>query len=411
MKSISRRIALGLGFLVVGAAGAGIALGIAYAMGNLGSTTVVSTAEEEASTVVSSTLVKSGEALTVPEIYERTAPGVVQITSELAQEQEIDPYFRTPSQSVEVLGSGFVIDKQGDVITNYHVIEGSKTSTIQVQFSNNVTTSAKIVGTDPQSDLAVLKVNVGPSGLTPLAFGNSSTVEVGDQVVAIGNPFGLDRTITEGIVSAVYNVTDCGSNCPLSATVRNSDYPIAAIQTDAAINHGNSGGPLINTLGQVIGVNTSIATGGNANSGNVGIGFAIQSNTVKQVVGQILKTGKATHAFLGVGLEPITPELASQYSLPVKQGILITDVTEGSGAAKAGLVAGTRDVTVAGTTYTIGGDIIVGINGQNVGSDSGKLYDIITSHKPGDKITLEIYRNESGTYKEITVTATLGNRP
>jgi S1-C subfamily serine protease len=417
MKSLGRRIALGLGFLLVGAAGAGIALGITAALGDLGTTTVTSSEVIEApatNTSSSSSFATNGKALSIPEIYERTAPGVVQITStqRVSSGQQLNPFFQVPSQSVEALGSGFVIDKQGDIVTNYHVIQGASPSSIKVEFSNNVTTSAKVVGTDQSTDLAVLRVNVSPSALTPLTLGDSSSVEVGDSVVAIGNPFGLDRSITAGIVSAIYNVGDCSPTCPLVST---NNFPIAAIQTDAAINHGNSGGPLIDSQGQVIGVNTSIETGSNGTSsssqGNVGVGFAIQSNTVKQVVAQILRTGTATHAYLGISVQPITPELTSHYSLPVSQGILVADVSKGTGAAKAGLKAGTRQVTVAGTTYTIGGDIIVGIDGQSIGSDTGKLYDIIAAHKPGDKLSLTIYRNESGTYKKINVTVTLGSRP
>ncbi len=183
-------------------------------------------------------------------------------------------------------------------------------------------------------------------------------------------------------------------------------FPIAAIQTDAAINHGNSGGPLLNSLGQVVGVNSQIETGGTG-QGNVGIGFAIQSNTVKQVVAQIIKTGKASRAYLGVEIEPITSGLAIQFRLPVKQGLLIAKVTPGTGAAKAGLKAGTHQVILSGADYTLGGDIIVAVDGKHFGSSSGKLEDFIAGHKPGDKISLEIYRGN----KQMTVSVTLGNRP
>ncbi len=402
MKPRTRTIATALGVLVAGAAGAGIALALASAFGGFTTTTIVKQNAEVPNTLQTANTT-GGKALTTAEIYERTAPGVVQVTTKSIVQSQTDPFFGQSQRQVqEALGSGFVIDKQGHIVTNYHVVEGA--NSIEVLFSNNVTTKATVVGTDESTDLAVLKVNVSPSALTPLSFGDSSTMEVGDTAVAIGNPFGLDRTATQGIVSAIYNLADSSTASPLRSPTRN--FPIPAIQTDAAINHGNSGGPLLNSLGQVIGVNTSIVNTGSADQGNVGIGFAVQSNTVKQVVAQILKSGKASHAYLGVGIKAITPELASLYRLPVKEGLLVTDVTKGSGAAKAGLKGGTRDVTVAGSTYTIGGDIIVAADGQGIGNSAGKLETIIAGHKPGDKLALEIYRGD----KKMTVTATLGNR-
>jgi S1-C subfamily serine protease len=414
MKSWKRGIATALGFLVAGAAGAGIALGVASALGGLSSTTVVSR-NVQAPASLRATAVTSGKALSASEIYKRTASGVVQVTTKsIVAQDQTNPFFPSQSQSQvqEALGSGFVIDKQGHIVTNYHVVEGA--SSIEVLFSNNVTTKAKVVATDKSTDLAVLKVDVSPSALTPLSFGDSSAVQVGESVVAIGNPFGLDRTITSGIVSAIYNIGDESTTSPLTSSSSSSSsssgtstaYPIAAIQTDAAINHGNSGGPLLNSLGQVIGVNTAIETGSTTSSGNVGIGFAVQSNTVKQVVAQILKNGKATHAFLGISIQAITPEVANLFRLPVKEGLLIASVTSGSGAAKAGLKGGTRDVTVSGYSYMMGGDIIVGADGESVGSSTSKLESIIAAHKPGDKLALEIYRGSD----KKTVTVTLGNR-
>jgi S1-C subfamily serine protease len=404
MKLRTRGIATALGVLVAGAAGAGIALAMASAFGGLSTTTTVVKPSVETPTALRTSSTTGGKALTTAEIYERTAPGVVQVTTKSIVKSQGNPLFPGQSQSQvqEALGSGFVIDKQGHIVTNYHVVKGAKS--IEVLFSNNVTTKATLVASDESTDLAVLKVNVSPSALTPLSFGDSSAVEVGDPVVAIGNPFGLDRTATLGIISAIYNLADSSTASPLTSPTRN--FPIAAIQTDAAINHGNSGGPLLNSLGQVIGVNSSIVNTGSIDQGNVGIGFAIQSNTVKQVVAQILKNGKASHAYLGVAIKAITPELASLYRLPVKEGLLVGEVTRGSGAAKAGIKGGTRDVTVSGYTYTIGGDIIVAADGANVGGSAGKLLTIIAKHKPGDKITLEIYRGD----KKMAVTVTLGNR-
>jgi S1-C subfamily serine protease len=404
MKPSARNLTSALSVLLAGVLGAGIALAVVAGLGDLGRTKTVITASESPPTT--SVVSTSGKALTIPEIYERTAPGVVQVTStQIVSGQQLDPFFPAPTQKATALGSGFVIDKQGDIVTNYHVIQGATSGSIEVLFSNNVTTKATIVGTDVSTDLAVLRVKVSPGALIPLSFGDSSALEVGDPVVAIGNPFALDRTATSGIVSAIYNIGDnmlaSQRNYPL---LSQNKFAIPAIQTDAAINHGNSGGPLLNSLGQVIGVNSQIETGGTS-QGNVGIGFAVQSNTVKEIVAQILKTGKATHAYLGVYLKQITPALANLFRLPTNKGLLVDQVVAGSGAAKAGIKGGTTTVTVSGQSYRLGGDIIVGVDGKSVGGLYGKLEASIAAHKPGDKISLEIYRGD----KKMTVSVTLGN--
>jgi S1-C subfamily serine protease len=406
MKPTGRHIATGISVLLAGVLGAGISLGALAALGDLGKTTTVVTEQSGTPSTVALTPTNGAKGLTIPEIYRRTSPGVVQVTSTSIVKGQSNPFFQLPAQKQEALGSGFVIDKQGHIVTNYHVIQGA--SSIRVLFSNNVDTKATIVGTNRSTDLAVLKVHVSPSALTPLTFGDSSALEVGDPVVAIGNPFGLDRSITSGIVSAIYNLGDGATSSPVRSpgSGNSNGFPIAAIQTDAAINHGNSGGPLLNGLGQVVGVNSQIETGGTG-QGNVGIGFAIQSNTVKQVVAQIIKTGKDSRAYLGVEIEPITSELAIQFRLPVKQGLLIAKVTPGTGAAKAGLKAGTHHVILSGADYTLGGDIIVAVDGKHFGSSTGKLEDFIAGQKPGDKISLEVYRGNN----KMTVSVTLGNRP
>jgi len=401
MNQTGRHLAVGIGVLLAGVVGAGISLGALAVLGDLGQTTTITTEESQTSAALASTPVTGAKALTIPEIYERNAPGVVQVTSTSIVSAQSNPFFQLPAQKQVALGSGFVIDKQGHIVTNYHVIQGA--SSIDVLFSNNVSTKATVVGTDKSTDLAVLKVSVAPRALPPLSFGDSSALEVGDPVLAIGNPFGLDRSITSGIVSAIYNLGDGSSSSPL---ISPDGFPIAAIQTDAAINHGNSGGPLINSLGQVVGVNSQIETGGTS-QGNVGIGFAVQSNTVKHVVAQIIRSGKATHAFLGVQVESISPELASLFRLPAKEGLLVERVTAGTGAAKAGIKGGTHTVTVSGASYRLGGDIIVAADGTKVGSSVGKLEDIIAGHEPSDKISLEVYRGD----KKMTVSVTLGDRP
>src|SRR3990170_2120086 len=225
------------------------------------------------------------------------SPGVVQITASSSGVQS-DPsggQFQTPPQ--QALGSGFVIDKAGHIVTNYHVVEGA--NDIEVSFSNQDTLTAKVVGTDPSTDLALLQVNASSRALSPLPLANSDKVRVGDQVVAIGNPFGLERTVTAGIVSALQRAV----TAPNRYTI---DH---VIQTDAPINRGNSGGPLLNVRGEVIGVNSQIETGGGT-TGNVGIGFAVPSNTVKTVVAQLMKAGRVERAYIGIRASSVTRDLA-----------------------------------------------------------------------------------------------------
>jgi len=266
---------------------------------------------------------------------------------------------------------------------------------VSVRFPNGETREATVVGTDPSTDLAVLKVDTSASALTPLSLGNSDQVRVGDQVVAIGNPFGLARTATAGIVSALQRLI----TAPNRFTI---DH---VIQTDAPINHGNSGGPLLNARGQVIGVNTQIETGG-ISTGNVGIGFSVPSNTVKDVVAQILRTGRVDHAYLGISGHALTSEVAETYKLPVEKGVVVAKVTDGSGADKAGLKAGENDVVVAGETYVLGGDIIVGIDGKSISSVE-ELRDVISEHAPGQKVRLSLFRGA----KKTSVIVTLGRQP
>ena len=327
--------------------------------------------------------------MSVNEIYERAASGVVRVNST----SNSTAASGLGSQQTSALGSGFVIDKTGHIVTNYHVVEGA--DVVTVSFSNRDTVKAEVVGTDPSSDIAVLRVNTAASALTPLPLGNSDAVEVGDPVVAIGNPFGLDRTVTAGIVSALQRLI----TAPNRFTI---DH---VIQTDAPINHGNSGGPLLSSRGQVIGVNTQIETGDTA-TGNVGIGFSVPSNTVKDVVAQIIRTGRVDHAYLGISGQAVTPDVADKYNLPVKAGVVVESVTNDSGADKAGVEGGKTQVVVAGETYVLGGDIIVSFDGAKISSIE-QLRDAVAAHKPGDKVTVVIYRDA----KKTSVTVTLGRQP
>jgi S1-C subfamily serine protease len=368
--------------------GGGVAVGATALLGGFeGDTTVVTQ-----TVAANQQPVASGGRMTIGEIYKRAASGVVQITSlsHAAPSAFFGNQFAEPARA---LGSGFVLDRAGHIVTNYHVIEAA--SDIKVGFSNRDTMKARLVGSDPSTDLAVLRVQAPASALTPLPLGDSDQVEVGDQVVAIGNPFGLDRTVTFGIISAVQRFI----TAPNQYTI---DH---VLQTDASINRGNSGGPLLNTSGQVIGVNTQIATGDGA-SGNVGVGFAVPSNTVKTVVAQLLRTGKVDHAYLGIVGQEITRTLARTYKLPVRSGILVQKVTPRSGAARAGLEGGRSPVVVAGETYVLGGDIIVAFDGKKIASIE-ELRAAVAAHKSGDRVKLQIYRDA----KKKSVRVTLGRQP
>ena len=268
----------------------------------------------------------TGAALTARQIYKRDAPGVVHVKAQIVQ-RVASPFDLFPQeQRGQATGSGFVVDSNGDILTNAHVIEGA--SRVTVQFEDNKTTDAKIVGKDTSTDIAVLKVN--PSGLSlhPLQLGDSSHVQVGDPTIAIGNPFGLDRTLTTGVVSALQRRIDAPNGFSIDHV----------IQTDAAINPGNSGGPLLDAAGRVIGITSQIATGGGGN-GNVGIGFAVPINTAKQVIPQIKKSGTVQRAYLGITGLTIDQSL-SRLNLSTSSGVLVQSVQPRSPAAAAGVKGG-----------------------------------------------------------------------
>jgi S1-C subfamily serine protease len=331
--------------------------------------------------------------LTVNEIYRRAAPAVVQITSTTAPTTEVDPFFgfRTEQPAQQALGSGFVLDKQGHIVTNFHVVEGAQQ--VEVSFSNQKTYKANVVGTDPSTDLAVLRVDVSSRALTPLMLADSDKVTVGDAVVAIGNPFGLDRTATAGIVSALQRLV----------TAPNGQTIDHVIQTDAPINSGNSGGPLLNAEGEVIGVNSQISSPNGG--GNVGIGFAVPSNTVREVAAQLMRSGRVQRAFLGLYAQSIDGELARTFNMPVDAGLLVERVEAASPAAKAGIEGGDTSAVVSGTNYMLGGDVIVAVDGKRTTS-LGQLRDALARCKPGDEVEIKLYRGND----EKTVTVKLGRQ-
>jgi S1-C subfamily serine protease len=386
--------AAGLAFTAV--VGGAVALGGAAALGKLGDKTTIIREEVDSSSSAPASF-QTGRRESINEIYRASAPGVVHIETTLRVPQQSDPFFGNPfggsTQTERALGSGFVIDRAGDIVTNYHVVRGA--TSIQVSFSNNERYRAKLVGTDPSTDIAVLKVHVQANALRALPLGDSDGVRVGDQVIAIGNPFGLDRSVTAGIVSAVQRRIEAPNNLSIGHV----------IQTDAALNHGNSGGPLLDAEGDVIGVNAQIETGG-VDQGNVGIGFAIPINTVKSVVAQLIKHGKVEHAFLGIEGKTLTPSIARLFHLPVTSGVLVATVRAGTGAAQAGLKAATDQVTVQGESWPAGGDVIVKVDDEPI-TTVERLIDVIASKKPGDKISVEVVRRAS--YKTLTVK--LGRQP
>jgi S1-C subfamily serine protease len=286
-------------------------------------------------------------------------------------------------------GSGFIYSNDGYILTNYHVIEDA--DEISVTFTNGNITEATIVGSDPYSDIAVLKVNRPPETLTPVVLGNSSALIVGELVVAVGNPYGLSGTITAGIISQVgrelsspggYNIID-------------------VIQLDAAINPGNSGGPLVNMRGEVIGINTAIVTG------STGLGFAIPSDTIKRELPSLLATGEYIHSRVGISGNTVNPEIAEIIGLNYTYGILISEVAPGGPAENAGLRGGDRTERIGGLLYVIGGDVIIGVDGFIMRNFNDFSVYLERNTTPGTVISLTIIRNN----QKLTLNVTLGKRP
>jgi S1-C subfamily serine protease len=332
------------------------------------------------------------QGLSVNAIYRRDSPGVVFIQSRIVS-QVVSPFDLFPQQQDSTAtGSGVVLDRQGHILTNAHVIEGA--SSVSVGFSGGgQLVPAKIVGRDVSSDLAVLRVDPSKAHLVPIPLGDSSQARVGDPVVAIGNPFGYDRTVTSGIVSALQRQITAPDGFSIDDV----------IQTDAPINPGNSGGPLIDARGRVIGINSQIATGGGGSDGSVGIGFAIPSNTAAREIPQLERSGHVAHPFLGVSTTALTPQIARALNLPIQRGALIAKVTPGSPAAKAGLRGG-RLTTSDG--LSIGGDVITAIDGRAIASPDA-LQAAVAAHKTGDTVTVTYYRGG----QQRSAAVKLGARP
>jgi len=320
--------------------------------------------------------------LTAAWIYNLTKNSVV-----LIKVTSITPFGRSVAE-----GTGFVYDKEGHIITNNHVVEsGGK---ITVRFIDGTTVNARLVGRDPYSDLAVIKVDVSEEKLCPLPLGNSSKLVVGEPVYAVGNPFGLSCSITEGIVSQLGR----------QLKTKGGYLIVDVIQTDAAINPGNSGGPLLNRFGEVVGVNTAIYSYTGTFSG---VGFAIPSNLVRKVVPSLIEKGYYEHPWIGVAGLDVTPEIAKLMGLKEPKGFLVTSVMKGSPAEEAGLRGGNQAVVIEGEEVVIGGDVIIGIDGREVRGINDILVYIERYKNVGDNVTLTIIR-EGG---ETEVPLTLGARP
>jgi S1-C subfamily serine protease len=348
-----------------------------------------STFSSPTKTVVRQVPVQSSEpaaesnALTVNQIYRRAYRGVVEITVSSPQQTPLG------NQEARSQGSGFVIDSKGHIVTNEHVVDNA--SSVSVRFWNGNTYNASLVGTDQSTDLAVIKVDAPQSMLHQLTLGDSSSLQVGDPVVAIGSPFGLEETVTSGIVSALHRQMQALNNF----TINDS------IQTDAAINHGNSGGPLLNGSGEVIGVNSQIRSD---SGGSDGVGFSIPSNTVRSISETLIGSGKVEHAYLGVSVQEIPGTVADDLGLV--QGVEITDVRSGTPADNAGLKGSSGQKTVQGQQYATGGDVITEISGEKV-TTSEHVQQAIDAHHPGDTISITYWRNGDS----HTVDVKLATRP
>jgi S1-C subfamily serine protease len=336
----------------------------------------------------------SGSADTVGQVYQRDGQGVAYIEAQEKSTQSISPFGPMQRGGGTATGSGILMDDQGHVLTNAHVVDNA--SSVTVKFGDGEALDAKVLGVDDSTDVAVLAVDPSQVDAQPLQLGDSDQVKVGDPAVAIGNPYGLDRTVTSGIISALQRQI----NAPNGFTI--SDV----IQTDAAINPGNSGGPLIDGQGRVIGINSQIATG-SGSSGSVGIGFAVPINTAKDVASQIIDGGSVEHAYLGIEGADLTPEIADALNLPVDQGALVQKVTPNGPADDAGLQGGgDATVSVGGAKVRAGGDVITAVDGKAI-SGMDDLISAVNEKDPGDTVTLDVLRDGSKTQVDVK----LGDRP
>ncbi|MGO8905674.1 MAG: S1C family serine protease [Solirubrobacteraceae bacterium] len=378
-----------------------VVVALLAAFGDLGGETQkIVTTIQAAPLAPSNASLQQTASLTPHDIYVRDAPGVAFVTSTIVQRSE-SPFNlfggEEAAQKGVATGSGIVIDSNGTILTNYHVIENAVKVT--VSFEKGQTVNAQVMGTDPSNDLAVLKIPTDGLTLHPLTLGDSSTVQVGDPVLAIGNPFDLQRTLTTGVISALQREI----TAPNGFTIDN------VLQTDAPINPGNSGGPLLDASGRVIGINSQIETGGSGD-GSVGIGFAVPINTAKAEIAQLEKGGTVRGAYLGLTSITIDGSL-SALNLPVKSGALVESIQKGTPAEQAGIRGGRISGSTESGQVAVGGDIITSVDGKAVAS-SQQLAEEIGSKQPGDTVSIGLLRaNGHGGYEPKTVTVKLASRP
>jgi putative serine protease PepD len=319
-------------------------------------------------------------------VYEKVADGVVNVTSTAMQ---MDFFFNAfPTQGS---GSGSIIDTKGHILTNHHVVANAQK--LEVTLADGSKWPAKLVGSDPDNDLAVIKIEAPKEKLKVIPMGDSKNLKIGQKVLAIGNPFGLQRTLTTGIVSS------------LGRTIRSEVGTLIedVIQTDAAINPGNSGGPLLNSEGEIVGINSAIIS---PTGGSVGIGFAIPVNTAKRVAPELISKGYVTYPYIGATIQSLIPEMAKFLKLKIERGAMISEVVKGGPADKAGLKGGNQRVQVGNMIVLVGGDIVVKADQREVKTND-ELIHYIREKKPGDTVLLKVFRKDSF----IDMKVTLGERP
>ena len=319
-------------------------------------------------------------------VYEKVADGVVNVTSTAVQ---MDFFFNAfPTQGS---GSGSIIDTKGHILTNHHVVANAQK--LEVTLADGSKWPAKLIGSDPDNDLAVIKIEVPKEKLRVISMGNSKSLRIGQKVLAIGNPFGLQRTLTTGIISS------------LGRTIRSEVGTLIedVIQTDAAINPGNSGGPLLNSEGEIVGINSAIIS---PTGGSVGIGFAIPVNEAKRVVPELIAKGYVTYPYIGATIQSLIPEMAKYLKLKIERGAMISELVKGGPADKAGLKGGNQRVQVGNMIVMVGGDIVVKADQKDVKTND-ELIHYIREKKPGDTVLLKVFRKDSF----IDVKVTLGERP
>jgi len=369
--------------------GAGAAVGIVEGL-DLGSAKTTTTLVQQAPFGATSNANDGAAGLTAGDIYKRDAPGVVFVRSQIVQRTQ-SPFDLLPQeQQGEATGSGFVIDQGGTILTNAHVVNGA--TKVTVQFQNKESVEAKVLGKDESTDLALLQVDATGLKLTPLTLGSSKGVQVGDPAIAIGNPFGLERTLTTGVISAVQRTIQAPNNFQIDDV----------LQTDAPINPGNSGGPLIDATGKVIGINSQIATGGSGSQGSVGIGFAVPIDTAKQIIPDLKQSGRVDRGYLGIGSATIDKTL-KDLNLPVDHGALVQSVAPGSPAERAGIHAGDLPATLDNHPIQLGGDIITKVAGKEIRTKDD-LEAAVADRKSGEKVKITLWR--AGKVKTVEVTLT-----